>query len=122
MGMIHYAIGQGGALITEIAALTVFHRCFSSYLHHIEHLLSIIRSSVKNIESVEYKAEETPCMTRQIKWEIPDASIIDVSQFSLTLVVEDDSGIVSVLLFYVMLMPNHFSKISSFMQVVSRNL
>lgn len=77
----------------------MFFRCVVSYLHRIKHLLSIISSSVKQAENAEYKAQEN--MTRQTKWEWPEASTVDMSQFSLILVVEDGSGIVSFLFLYV---------------------
>ena len=79
----------------------MFFRCVASYLHHIKHLVSIISSSVKQAENAEYKAQETLHMTRQTKWEWPEASTVDMSQFSLILVVEDGSGIVSFLFLYV---------------------
>lgn len=106
MGMRHNAIGQGGVLVLETAALTMFFRCVVSYLQRIKHLLSIISSSVKQAENAENEAQETLHMTRQTKWEWLEASTIDVSQFSLTLVVEDGSGIVSFLFLYVILMPH----------------
>ncbi|KAJ6419973.1 hypothetical protein OIU84_029986 [Salix udensis] len=81
---------KGGGLVLETAALTMFFRCVVSYLHRIKHLLSIISSSVKQAENAEYKAQEN--MTRQTKREWPEASTVDMSQFSLILVVEDGSG------------------------------
>ncbi|KAJ6378672.1 hypothetical protein OIU78_028822 [Salix suchowensis] len=81
---------KGGGLVLETAALTMFFRCVVSYLHRIKHLLSIISSSVKQAENAEYKAQEN--MTRQTKWEWPESSTVDMSQFSLILVVEDGSG------------------------------
>ncbi|KAJ6288558.1 hypothetical protein OIU76_024527 [Salix suchowensis] len=81
---------KGGGLFLETAALTMFFQCVVSYLHRIKHLLSIISSSVKQAENAEYKAQEN--MTRQTKWEWPEASTVDMSQFSLILVVEDGSG------------------------------
>ncbi|KAI5581654.1 hypothetical protein BDE02_07G032300 [Populus trichocarpa] len=83
---------KGGVLVLETAALTMFFRCVVSYLQRIKHLLSIISSSVKQAENAENEAQETLHMTRQTKWEWLEASTIDVSQFSLTLVVEDGSG------------------------------
>ena len=76
----------------------MFFRCVVSYLHRIKRFLSIINSSVKQAEN---EAQETLHMTRQTKWEWPEASTVDMSQFSLILVVEDGSGIVSFLFLYV---------------------
>ncbi|KAF9678408.1 hypothetical protein SADUNF_Sadunf07G0031900 [Salix dunnii] len=80
---------KGGGLVLETAALTMLFRCVDSYLHHIKHFLSIISSSVKQAEN---EAQETVHMTQQTKWEWPEASTVDMSQFSLILVVEDGSG------------------------------
>ncbi|CAK7339468.1 unnamed protein product [Dovyalis caffra] len=91
--MRHFAIGQGGVLVLETTALTMFHQCVVLYLHRIKNLLSVISSSVKQAENAGYEAQETLHTTRQTKWEWPEASTIDVSQFSITLVVEDGSGI-----------------------------
>lgn len=93
MGVRHCVIGQGGLLFIETTALTMFAQCFASYLRFMKNLLSIIKSSVKQGANAQPVAQETQHTTQQCKWELPEASTINVSQFSLVLVAEDDSGI-----------------------------
>lgn len=71
----------------------MFAQCFVLYLHRIANLLSIIKTSVKEVENSEHEAQERTHARLQPLWELPEASSIDVSQFSLIFIIEDDSGI-----------------------------
>ncbi|KAF2295130.1 hypothetical protein GH714_031616 [Hevea brasiliensis] len=83
---------QGGPLVLETTAVMMFVRCFVSYLHSFAKLLSIIKTTVKQVENSEHEAQEIPRATLQPVWELPEASSIDVSQFSVIFIIEDDSG------------------------------
>ncbi|XP_058010533.1 uncharacterized protein LOC110658088 isoform X2 [Hevea brasiliensis] len=83
---------QGGPLVLETTAVMMFVRCFVSYLHSFAKLLSIIKTTVKQVDNSEHEAQEIPRATLQPVWELPEASSIDVSQFSLIFIIEDDSG------------------------------
>lgn len=103
------AIGQGGFMFLETTALAMFARCFASYLHCVTNILSPIQSSDRHIEkaeqdvdmsalndhSVNEHAQKIPYTSRQAKQQMMEAFTIDVSQFSLVLMIEDESGICS---------------------------
>ncbi|XP_065873049.1 uncharacterized protein [Euphorbia lathyris] len=83
---------QGGNLFLEPAALVTFVQCFTSYRDCIVNHLSIINSSTKLVEKAEYEAQEILHATQQPEWKLPESFTIDVSQFSLILIIEDDYG------------------------------
>lgn len=100
------AIGQGGFILLETTALAMFVRWLALYLHCVRNLISVTQSSDKNIKKAEHEedvsrlddhfvkdnAQEMPCASQHGKKELLEALIIDVSQFSLVLVIEDESG------------------------------
>ena len=100
------AIGQGGFVLLETTALAMFVRWLVLYLYCVRNLISVIQSSDQNIKKAEHEedvtrlddhfvkdnAQEMPCASRHGKKELLEAFIIDVSQFSLVLVIEDGSG------------------------------
>lgn len=84
----------------------MFVRCFSSYVDQIANLLSILRSSehIQNAEDVvdmtgpcvdyiEESAQGTLLTSQRAKRELLEAFAVDVSQFSVVVVIEDESGI-----------------------------
>lgn len=103
------AIEQGGIIFLETTALAMFTRCFASYLHCATHLFSLTQSSAEHKEkslrdvsgtqpndnSVKEHAQKTLYASLQAKKQLIEAFLIDVSQFSLVLVVEDESSICS---------------------------
>ncbi len=100
------AIGQGGFVLLETTVLAMFIRWFASYLHCARNLISVTLSSDKNIKKAEHEvdvtrlddhfvkehAQEIAYAPRQGKKELLEAFMIDVSQFSLVLVIEDESS------------------------------
>ncbi|XP_042974875.1 uncharacterized protein LOC122306512 isoform X1 [Carya illinoinensis] len=97
---------QGGIIFLETTALAMFTRCFASYLHCATHLFSLTQSSAEHKEkslrdvsgtqpndnSVKEHAQKTLYASLQAKKQLIEAFLIDVSQFSLVLVVEDESS------------------------------
>ncbi|WCJ31023.1 hypothetical protein M5689_012541 [Euphorbia peplus] len=83
---------QGGNLFLEPAAVVAFSQCIASYRDCIVNHLSIINSSTKLVENAEYEAQEILHATQQPDWKLPESFTTDVSQFSLILIMEDDSG------------------------------
>lgn len=103
------AFEQGGFILLETTALELFTQCFASYLHCATHLFSFIQSSDEGKEKSERDESGTPpndnsdknhvqetlYASQQAKKPLIKAFIIDVSQFSLVLVIEDESSICS---------------------------
>ncbi|XP_030975282.1 uncharacterized protein LOC115995020 isoform X4 [Quercus lobata] len=97
---------KGGFVLLETTALAMFVRWLVLYLYCVRNLISVIQSSDQNIKKAEHEedvtrlddhfvkdnAQEMPCASRHGKKELLEAFIIDVSQFSLVLVIEDGSG------------------------------
>ncbi|XP_020537290.1 uncharacterized protein LOC105639629 isoform X2 [Jatropha curcas] len=83
---------QGGHLFVETTASVIFARCFALYLHCLTSVLSTVKISAKQVENAEHDVQEIPQETQQSCWEMPETSTVDVSQFSLILLIENDSG------------------------------
>ncbi|CAI0554327.1 unnamed protein product [Linum tenue] len=90
--MAHYAIEQGGPLFIEVTALSLLARCSASSLRRITDIVSILNTSFEHTERNKRRVQETTGTPQQTKWELPKASTLNVSQLSLVLAVEDDSG------------------------------
>lgn len=100
-------IGQGGLIFLETTTLAKFIRCLASYLRCVTNLLSFAQSSDKHIGKAEHDADmtrlndhsvrgyaqETHCASQQARKQLMEAFIIDVSAFSLVLVIKEESGI-----------------------------
>ncbi|KAM4118037.1 hypothetical protein ACB094_02G170500 [Castanea mollissima] len=97
---------QGGFILLETTALAMFVHWLALYLHCVRNLISVIQSSDKIIKKAEHEedvsrlddrfvkdnGQEMPCASQHGKKEMLEAFKIDVSQFSLVLVIEDESG------------------------------
>ncbi|XP_022751328.1 uncharacterized protein LOC111300016 isoform X3 [Durio zibethinus] len=89
---------QGGFLCLETKALAMLVQCSASYVHHIKNVLSIVQSTSKNVQRAEHDGDhfvgghEILLASQQVKRELPEAFNLDVSQFSLVLVVESESS------------------------------
>ncbi|CAI0553988.1 unnamed protein product [Linum tenue] len=90
--MAHYAIEQGGPLFIEVTALSLLARCSASSLRRITDIVSILNTSFEHTERNKRRVQETTGTPQQTKWELPKASTLNVSQLSLVLALEDDSG------------------------------
>jgi hypothetical protein len=100
-------IGQGGYIFLETTTLAMFIRCLASYIRCVTNLLSVAQSSDKHIGKAEHDADmtrlndhsvrgyaqETHCASQQAKKQLMEAFMLDVSGFSLVLVIEEESGI-----------------------------
>lgn len=92
--------GQGGFLCFETTALSMLVQCFASYHHRLASSLSILLPTSKGEGKAEYHndhvteehAQHTPVTSQPTKWGVLEAFSIDVSQFSLDLVIENESG------------------------------
>ncbi|KAK9285530.1 hypothetical protein L1049_024725 [Liquidambar formosana] len=97
---------QGAYIFLETTALVMLVRCFASYHHCVTNILSVVPSSEKNCEEAEPGVNMTEVndnsierdpqgrlnTSQQAKWEMLEAFTMDLTQFSLVLVVEDESG------------------------------
>ncbi|KAJ4843711.1 hypothetical protein Tsubulata_024557 [Turnera subulata] len=83
---------QGGILFLEAAVLITFVRCFASYLHLIQDLLAVFKSSVNSQNAERESQEILPTIQQANTLEPPKAYTVDVSQFSLVFAVQDGSG------------------------------
>ncbi|XP_059458026.1 uncharacterized protein LOC132187653 isoform X3 [Corylus avellana] len=97
---------QGGFIFLETTTLAKFIHCSASYLRCVTNLLSFAQSSDKHIGKAEHDmdmtrlndhsvrgyAQETHCASQQARKQLMEAFIIDVSAFSLVLVIKEESG------------------------------
>ncbi|GFY93900.1 vacuolar protein sorting-associated protein, putative [Actinidia rufa] len=93
---------QGGSLFLETTALAMFVDCFASYLRCVGYLLHVVTSSEEHMvtETGEedmavqdgHPSREQHNSFQHMMWEQLEVLTIDVSQFSLLLVTEDESG------------------------------
>lgn len=91
---------QGGVLCLEASALSMVVECFVSYLYRLSTILSSSPENSKDKENAEFYtnhcagelAQHVPLTSQQAKWEVLEAFTLDMSQFSLVLVIEDESG------------------------------
>ncbi|XP_048232851.1 uncharacterized protein LOC8260571 isoform X2 [Ricinus communis] len=83
---------QGGHLFLETTALRMFVRCFSSYIQRFTDILSITKSSIKQVEDAQYEAQGMLHATQRPGCTLPETFNIDVHQFSVILAIEDDIG------------------------------
>lgn len=105
---------QGGLLVIETAALTVFFGYYTFFLHHVEDILLGVRSHDKNIGKSELGGDirtfndknimdsdevvlHSISRTRLALLEL-EVFCFDISQLSLVLAAEDKSGIFILLL------------------------
>ncbi|GLT39068.1 hypothetical protein SLA2020_132760 [Shorea laevis] len=108
---------QGGFLCLETTALSMLVQCFASYHHRLASSLSILLPTSKGEGKAEYHndhvtgehAQHTPVTSQPMKWGVLEAFSIDVSQFSLDLVIEDESGGIQEFILEVDLVVNHES-------------
>lgn len=96
---------QGGFLLIETKALETFIRFFDSYLHCLSNIVSAVHSFDVNTEKEEHDVDMTGLDVQcgkdyiqerhtppQAKREHKEALILDVSQFSIVLLIEDEKG------------------------------
>ncbi|XP_057499975.1 uncharacterized protein LOC130784197 isoform X3 [Actinidia eriantha] len=93
---------QGGFLFLETTALAMFVDCFASYLRCVGYLLHVVTSSEEHMvtETGEedmavqdgHPSREQHNSFQHMIWEQLEVLTIDVSQFSLLLVAEDEPG------------------------------
>ncbi|KAF3438866.1 hypothetical protein FNV43_RR17141 [Rhamnella rubrinervis] len=97
---------QGGLLFIETKALETFIRFFASYLHFLSNIISTVHSFDGNTEKEERDVDmtgldiqcvkdyiqETLHTPPQAEREHKEAFILDVSQFSIVLLIEDEKG------------------------------
>uniref|UniRef100_F6I7D8 Vacuolar protein sorting-associated protein 13 VPS13 adaptor binding domain-containing protein n=1 Tax=Vitis vinifera TaxID=29760 RepID=F6I7D8_VITVI len=97
---------QGGFVFLETTAVVKIFHCFASYACCITDLLSVMSSSLKHIEktehspnmarlddlSIEEHVQETLSTSQQVRWALFEAFTMGISQISIVLVAEDESG------------------------------
>ncbi|RVX23526.1 hypothetical protein CK203_000235 [Vitis vinifera] len=97
---------QGGFVFLETTAVVKTFHCFASYACCITDLLSVMSSSLKHIEktehspnmarlddlSIEEHVQETLSTSQQVRWALFEAFTMGISQISIVLVAEDESG------------------------------
>lgn len=108
--MTHDATGQGGFLFLEIKALATFINCFASYRLCFGNLVSCLQSSDEHIEEaavsvhmtrqnnhcIDEYMQEAHCTSPHAKITQMEAFILNLSQFSCALLIEDENGICAV--------------------------
>ncbi|KAJ7952893.1 Vacuolar protein sorting-associated protein [Quillaja saponaria] len=97
---------QGGLVVIETTVLAKFVCHFSSYLHCVSNIISAVRPSDKHIlkadgdlstinlnnHLTEVEARESLCTSQHDEGDFLNAVAVDVSKFSLALVLENESG------------------------------
>lgn len=112
---------QGGFVFLETTAVVKTFHCFASYACCITDLLSVMSSSLKHIEktehspnmarlddlSIEEHVQETLSTSQQVRWALFEAFTMGISQISIVLVAEDESGMCITSLLYLTIMQKY---------------